>query len=123
MQFKYTSKGVTIIPDCLLLQEDLNHVTHWADLWQMELNPEKSKVLSIGNCKINFDYTLQGGPIEKLTLMKDIGVTVQSNLKFTRHCTDIIKKAHFVLRNILIHLNIMALNCMLNCTQPMFALV
>ncbi len=32
--------------------------------------------------------------------MKDIGVTVQSNLKFTRHCIDIVKKAYFVLRNI-----------------------
>ena len=45
-------------------------------------------------------YTLQGRPIEKVTFMKDIGVTVQSNLKFTRHCTDIVKKAYFVLRNI-----------------------
>ncbi len=50
----------------------------------MELNPEKSKVLSIGTCstKINFDYTLQGRPIEKVTCMKDIGVAVQSNLKY-----------------------------------------
>ncbi len=79
-------KGVTNIQDCLLFQEDLNHVCHWAALWQMELNPEKSKVLSISNCKINFDYTLQhiqGRPIGKVTFMKDIGVTVHSNLKFT----------------------------------------
>ncbi len=38
----------------------------------MELNRDKSKVLSIGNCKINFDYTLQGRPIEKAKFMKDI---------------------------------------------------
>ncbi len=31
--------------------------------------------------------------------MKDTGVIVQSNLKFISHCTDIVKKAYFVLRN------------------------
>ncbi len=38
--------------------------------------------------------------------MKDIGVTVQTNLKFTRHCTHIVKKAYFVIRNILYILHV-----------------
>ncbi len=66
----------------------------------MEFNPEKNKVLSIGNYKINLDYTRQGIPIENVTFMKDIGVTVQTNLKFTRHFTDIVKKAYYVIRSI-----------------------
>ncbi len=32
--------------------------------------------------------------------MKDVGVTVRSNLKFTNHCTEVVKKAYFVIRNI-----------------------
>ncbi len=80
--------------DCYLLQEDLNCVSHWADIWQMELNPDKSNILNIGNSKINFDYSLQGKSIRKVTSMKDVDVTVQSNLKFTNHCTEVVKKEY-----------------------------
>ncbi len=65
--------------------------------WQMELNVDKSKVLSNGNCKSNCVYTLQGRPIDKVTSVKDIGVTVRTKLKFLKHCTDIFKKADFVI--------------------------
>ncbi len=47
----------------------------------MELNPNKSNILPIGDSKINFKYmySLQSKIIRKLTSMKD--VTVQSNNK------------------------------------------
>ena len=64
----------------------------------MELNPDKSNSLSIGNSKINFDYSLQSKIIRKVTSMKDVGVWF--NLKFTNHCTEVVKKANFVIRNI-----------------------
>ncbi len=32
--------------------------------------------------------------------MCDIGVLVQSDLKFTTHCNSLIKRAHFCIRNI-----------------------
>ncbi len=66
----------------------------------MELNPDKTKVLSIGNYHIEFEYTLQGSIIERVSHMKDVGVTIQSNLKYTVHCNVIIRRAHFVMRNI-----------------------
>ena len=46
----------------------------------MDLNPDKTKVLIIGKSKFNFDYTLQGTAIEILSHIKDIGVTMESNL-------------------------------------------
>ncbi len=32
--------------------------------------------------------------------MKDVGVTVQFNLKVINHCTEVVKKAYFVILNI-----------------------
>ena len=32
--------------------------------------------------------------------MNDVGVIVQSDLKFTHHCANVVKKAYFIIRNI-----------------------
>ncbi len=60
-------KGIHCFHDCYLLQPDLNSISTWAHLWQMELNPDKTKVLSIGNSHIEFEYTLQGDTIEMVS--------------------------------------------------------
>jgi hypothetical protein len=86
--------------DCIQLQNDLDNISNWAQLWQMTLNPEKTKVLTIGNKKIDFDYVLNGSSIEKVKNIKDVGIIIQSNLKFTMHCSGIVKKAHFMIRTI-----------------------
>ena len=93
-------KEITNIQDCLLLQQDLDSITNWAETWQMSLNPDKTKMLNVGKSKVSYTYTLNGGAIEQVDHMKDIGVIVQSNLKFTMHCTDIMKKALYVTRTI-----------------------
>ncbi len=93
-------KGIRGIEDCWSLQSDLDRVSHWANQWQMDLNPDKTKVLIIGKSKFNFDYKIQGTAIEIVSHIKDIGVTMQSNLKFTIHCNDMVRKAYFTMRNI-----------------------
>ncbi len=45
-------------------------------------------------------YHLNGRPIDKVDNICDIGVYIQSNLKFTTHCNQLAKKAHFSIRNI-----------------------
>ena len=76
-------KVIRRIEDCCSLQSDLDRVSHWANQWQMDLNPDKTKVPIIGKSKFNFDYKIQGTAIEIVSHIKDIGVTMQSNLKFT----------------------------------------
>ena len=93
-------KTISVKDDCTLLQNDLNSIAKWADSWQMTLNPSKTKLLTIGNCKVQFDYVLHGKDIEKVSHINDIGVTIQSNLKFTTHCTNTLKKAYYVIRTI-----------------------
>jgi len=93
-------KEIYSVEDCIKLQSDLDNIYNWAKLWQMELNPDKTKLLSIGNSTVLFDYSLDNKAIEKVNHMKDVGVIIQSDLKFTMHCSSIIKKAYFVIRNI-----------------------
>ena len=80
---------------------ELSRVSECADMWQMELNPHKNKVLSIGSSKFNFVYMLKAGFTENVSPVKDIGITIRPNLKYTFHCTEIVRKAYFVIRTIL----------------------
>ncbi len=93
-------KGVADPADRQLLQNDLNAVFSWAELWQLSLNPCKTKHLRLGKCRYDFVYHLNGRPIDKVDNICDIGVYIQSNLKFTTHCNQLVKKAHFSIRNI-----------------------
>ena len=93
-------KSIRNKEDCILLQEDLNNIAKWAETWQMVLNPDKTKLLAIGNSKVDFNYVLNGKVIETVNHINDIGVTVQSNLKFTIHCSNTVKKAYYVTRTI-----------------------
>ncbi len=78
----------------------MDRVSHWANQWQMDLNPLKTKVFIISKSNFNFDYKLQGTAIEIVFHITDIDVTMQSNLKFTIHCNDLVRKAYFTMRNV-----------------------
>ena len=93
-------KAINDENDCVLLQNDLTLVSEWANLWQMKLNPEKTKVLSIGNISRNYEYKLDNNAIEHVNHMKDVGVIIQSNLKFTMHCVNVSRKAYYVIKTI-----------------------
>ncbi len=66
-------KSIKNEEDCQWLQENISRVSEWPHMWQMELNPHKSKVLSIGNSTFNFVYMLTAGFIEKVYSVNDIG--------------------------------------------------
>ena len=74
--------GGNSIDDCELLQKDMMG-SKWAQSWQLKLNPDKTKHLQIGKCKCDFPYQLDGKYYEKVSSICDIGVYIQSNLKFS----------------------------------------
>jgi hypothetical protein len=88
------------LDDCDLLQEDLDRIYNWATKWQLTLNPDKTKHLRIGHGKIDYSFCLNMVEIDKTDSICDIGVQIQSNLKFTDHCSKLVKKSHFIIRNI-----------------------
>ena len=65
----------------------------------MAFHPVKCNVLSITNNRniIHYPYKLHGGQLEHVTKAKYLGVTVQSNLKWDSHISNICNKANSTL--------------------------
>ena len=86
--------------DSDLLQQDLNMLMEWSKQWLLAFNTEKCKVMHIGH-ELPTVYTMSDGNIttqlETITVEKDLGVYITSNLKPTEQCIQAAKKAQSVL--------------------------
>ena len=90
-------RAIKSIEDRKKLQDDINAMNQWSNLWQMEFNPSKCHVLSFGSRASNPQYTLAGNTLSCADYEKDVGVLVPSNLKFHEQCATAIAKANSVL--------------------------
>ncbi|CAG2249633.1 unnamed protein product [Mytilus edulis] len=85
------------------LQENLDRLCEWSDMWKLKFNAAKCKVLHINpDNDLQYRYTMldeSGNFICIITVNeeKDLGVTFESNLKFEKHISDIYNKAQRVL--------------------------
>ena len=72
-----------------LLQEDIDQLAKWANIWQLRFNADKCKVLHIGRNNPNNQYTMPTADgrieLETTVLEKDLGVNVDPELKFSEH--------------------------------------
>ena len=76
-----------------ILQEDLDNLMKWSDDWLLKFNKSKCKHLHIGR-DTNKTYTIDGENINLTTEEKDLGVTVDHQLKFQKHIGEQVKKAN-----------------------------
>ena len=86
--------------DCEKLQNDLNILNEWAMTWKMFFNPTKCEFLRVTNKKniINFQYFIQSTSIREVQQAKYLGVTINNNLSWSDHITNISNKANSVVR-------------------------
>ena len=81
------------------LQNDLNHLISWSEKWQLKFNTSKCKVLRFGQSDTK-PYTMMNidiGQKQELKFIdeeKDLGVIVDSKLKFSSHIVNQVKKAN-----------------------------
>ena len=73
-----------------ILQEDLNKLSVWSDLWLLKFHPEKCFSLTIGKQdEDQFAYHMMIDKTKtfmtKVEDIKDIGVTIDCHLKFEKH--------------------------------------
>ena len=84
--------------DASHLQQDLDRLAHWEDLWQMQFHPEKCQVLRVSKKlkanTLNHNYTLHGHTLEVVNNVKYLGVTMSGDLKWNTHVSNIVKKAN-----------------------------
>ena len=79
--------------DALSLQSDLDAATRWSTDWQLSFNADKCKILHIGRQALNHDYYMCGTALQAVTEERDLGVIVDSDLKFRQQAAAAVSKA------------------------------
>ena len=99
-------KPINCPEDHTVLQQDLNTLTDWATLWQMEFNIRKCNILQISNThtKSTYTYTMHGIPLTYVNEHKYLGVWMNNTLQWHTHVTKTCNKANrtlgFLQRNL-----------------------
>ncbi len=60
----------------------------------MPFNINKCQILQVGNRIIKNDYEMRGVNIKSVHSVKDLGITVTSNLKISKQRNEFVKKAN-----------------------------
>ncbi|CAH1269255.1 Hypp4131 [Branchiostoma lanceolatum] len=81
------------------LQADLNSLHEWSTKMQMQFHPDKCKVMHLGKANPRHKYTMNKVDGTKHTLEsieeeKDLGVTIDKNLTFSKHAQVQANKAN-----------------------------
>ena len=80
--------------DLALLTKACQAMLEWCDKWCMQLNIDKCKALTLGKPKTNtnavnttFDIPYNGNTLhlEHISTMKDLGITIDSDLNIKEH--------------------------------------
>ena len=91
-------RRITTINDALILQSDLNALFAWSQLWKLNFKIKKCLKLSIcRSLKINYVYLLDHNVLERVESINDLGVTVSSNLSWSKNIKSISAKANSLL--------------------------
>ena len=85
--------------DCIALQEDIDIMLIWCSDNGMRVNSTKCKVISFtrSNNPVYHQYTMESETVHRVTSICDLGVTIDSKLKFSDHVGMISAKAFSVL--------------------------
>ncbi len=76
-----------------IFQADINRVAEWAHNMQLQIAFSKSCILHIGLKNPGEIYYFGNFEIPSVNRVKDLGVTVQSDLKFHEHCVNVVQSA------------------------------
>jgi len=84
-----TSQNLRVVIDRLLL---------WSSQWQLKIANEKCLVLRISNHScinscLHPTYSINGHLLNTVSEVRDLGVIVDSSLKFDKHISVIVRKA------------------------------
>lgn len=87
-------KSIKGTPDTILLQQDLNELLLWCSLNGFSCNVEKCFHMTIGKrTPVEYNYTFNSIPLQKVLLHKDLGVYFDCMLSFQYHIDYTTNKA------------------------------
>lgn len=90
-------KVIKSVEDSKILQEDLNKIQAWSQHWLMPFNIDKCKVMHTGRNNSNVKYNMNGHELQVVTEEVDLGVIMQSNLKWNKQCLSKVNTANRIL--------------------------
>ena len=87
---------VNSLNDAMMMQNNVNDLNVWCDRNGMLLNVKKCSIISFCRRKIafEFDYEIQGNKLERLQVVKDLGVFIDTKMSFKFHVNLIIARAN-----------------------------
>ena len=68
------------------LQDDIDTLIEWSEKWQMLFNFDKCKCLHAGHGHTGVNYEIEGTILCKTVKEKDLGVTINANMKVSEQC-------------------------------------
>ena len=82
--------------DALSLQTDLDNLSAWSTVWKLKLNPAKCKVITFTLRKkpVLTSYSISNITLDRVSEMRDLGVTLDSKLNFASHIDNIVGRAN-----------------------------
>jgi len=86
--------------DCALLQDKLNELYDWCNMWQLTISYKKCNVMFVGNSSYNVNFSISGNVLETVDKVKDLGVIVDDSLTFSDHISQVVKRA-FIRTNLI----------------------
>ena len=84
------------------MQRDIDNLTKWTEIWQMDFNFKKCKIMHFGGTNPKYSYCMggyapAGTVLQAVSEEKDIGVIVSDSLKPSSQCAKAVKKANSIL--------------------------
>ena len=79
------------------MQSDIDKLCAWSAKWQLPFNTNKCKCLNIGKTNPQQHYNMNGFMLDNVKVVKDLGVQMDSELKFHEQTSAAIKKANSIL--------------------------
>ena len=83
---------ITISPS--ILQSQLDIIQSWSSLWQLRISHSKCNILTIGPHQQPTNFVIDNIHIAHVDHVCDLGVTIDSQLKFRKHINNIVSKAN-----------------------------
>ena len=90
-------RKVKEIGDKQKLQDDIDKLVKWSEKWQMLFNFGKCKCLHTGSGNTGVNYEMGGTILSKTVKEKDLGVTMNANMKVSEQCRIAASKGNQVL--------------------------